>query len=1079
MLARLVERTAASGIAARSGAIAIAPPGCPTALRACVGMRALAPMIRPLASAATPSGKKAIPYEKLTIGVPKEIYAGEKRVALVPASVAALTKAGFQVAIERDAGKASRFSDADYKASGATIVDGADDAWSKDIVIKVREPEDAEVDLVRKGSHLVSYIRPAVNKDLVERLREKEATVLALDAIPRTLSRAQAYDTLSSMANIAGYRAVIEASHHFPRFLAGQMTAAGKVPPAKVLVIGGGVAGLSATNHAKNLGAIVRIFDTREAVREQAKSVGAEFLTVDIEESGEGAGGYAKEMSKEFIEAEMELFAKQCKEVDIIISTALIPGKKAPLLITKEMVESMKPGSVTVDLAAEAGGNIETTKAGKVVNHKGVSCIGYTDLPSRLSTQASTLFSNNVTKFLMSAGPFTTKEKGAFLVDHDDDAVRGCLIVEDGNLMWPAPPIEVKAPPPPKAAEKIEPKEVDIYGETLSSAATATAGLGGLMALGFASPGAAFSSMVGKFGLSSVAGYQTVWGVVPALHSPLMSVTNAISGLTAVGGMLCMGGGLLPTDQATSLASLAVLASAINIGGGFAVTQRMLDMFKRPDDPPEYNYLYMLPGAGVIGAYALGTMAGFQEVTSMAYLASSLCCIGAIASLSQQTTARMGNYLGVSGVATGVAAAMGDMGASSAVYAQFAGAMAAGGGLGVGIAKSMKITELPQMVAGFHSLVGFAATATSVASFMQMTDPAYMLDHGALDAVHTTSIYLGTLIGAVTLTGSAVAFGKLHGVIDSAAMNLPGKNMINIGLMGVNVGAGALMLTSADPTVGLACLGATTLASSILGAHMTASIGGADMPVVITLLNSYSGYALCAEGFMLQNDLLTTVGALIGSSGAILSYIMCKAMNRSLANVILGGYGEMGTAKKVEGVHQEITSDIAADALTSASKVIIVPGYGLAVAGAQYTVSEMVSQLREKGVDVKFGIHPVAGRMPGQLNVLLAEAGVPYDIVFEMDEINDDFDDTDCVLVIGANDTINSAAQEDPDSPIAGMPVLEVWNSKQVIVMKRTMGTGYAAVDNPVFYKENTSMLLGDAKSSCNDLTAKVIEHYK
>jgi len=997
-------------------------------------------------------------------------------VALVPASVAALTKAGFKVAVESEAGVTSKFTNAEYEASGATIVSGKD-AWTKDIVIKVREPSLAEVDNMKDGGTLIGYVRPAINKELVDKLVEKKGTTLALDCIPRVISRAQAFDTLSSMANIAGYRAIIEASHNFGRFFAGQITAAGRVPPAKVLVIGGGVAGLSATGHAKNLGAVVRVFDTREAVREQAKSMGAEFLTVDIEESGEGAGGYAKEMSKEFIEAEMALFAQQCKEVDIIVSTALIPGKKAPVLITKEMVESMKPGSVIVDLAAEAGGNCETTVPGEVVDHHGVKCVGYTDLPSRLATQSSTLFSNNVTKFLMSAGPFSTQVKGEYLVDHKDDAVRGTLVTENGKLMWPAPPVEIP-PPPPKKEVVVEEKEVDVYGETFSSALTATGGLAGLMALGMASPGAAFSSMVTKFGLSSVAGYQTVWGVVPALHSPLMSVTNAISGLTAVGGMLCMGGGLLPTTTATALASSAVFASAVNIGGGFAVTQRMLDMFKRPDDPPEYNYLYLMPGAAVIGAYGLGTAAGYGEMTSMAYLSSSLCCIGAIASLATQSTARMGNMLGVVGVSSGIAAAIGDMGATPAVYGQLAGAMALGGGAGVALAKSMKITDLPQMVAGFHSLVGFAATATSVASYMHLADPASGLDHGTLDNVHKTAIYLGTLIGAVTLTGSAVAFGKLHGIMNSAAMNLPGKNLINIGLMGTNLAAGGILMTTADPATGLACLGATTVASSILGAHMTNSIGGADMPVVITLLNSYSGYALCAEGFMLNNDLLTTVGALIGSSGAILSYIMCKAMNRSLANVILGGIAESSNAQKVEGVHQETSVADAADLMTSAEKMIIVPGYGLAVAGAQYTVADMVRMLREKGVDVKFGIHPVAGRMPGQLNVLLAEAGVPYDIVFEMEEINDDFEDTDVVLVIGANDTVNSAALEDPGSPIAGMPVLEVWHSTNVVVMKRTMGTGYAAVDNPVFYKENTQMLLGDAKTRCAELTQQVAANY-
>eukprot|EP00798_Chlamydomonas_sp_ICE-L_P027663 gene27663-7302_t len=328
---------------------------------------------------------------------------------------------------------------------------------------------------------------------------------------------------------------------------------------------------------------------------------------------------------------------------------------------------------------------------------------------------------------------------------------------------------------------------------------------------------------------------------------------------------------------------------------------------------------------------------------------------------------------------------------------------------------------------------------------------------------------------AIAIAGSAVAFGKLHGILKSAPLNLPKKNTINLALLGGNVIAGGIFMVSGSPAVGIAALTATAIFSGAKGAHLTASIGGADMPVVITLLNSYSGYALCAEGFMLNNDLLTAVGALIGSSGAILSYIMCKAMNRSLPNVIFGGYASSakGPAAKVTGTHQEIDVPSAAEALTSARKVVIVPGYGMAVSSAQYAVAELVKNLRGRGVDVKFGIHPVAGRMPGQLNVLLAEAGIPYDIVFEMDEVNEDIAEADVCLVIGANDTVNSAAVEDPNSVIAGMPVINVWKSKQVIFMKRSMAAGYAGAENPVFFKPNTYMLLGDAKKMSDALKAQ------
>lgn len=1026
------------------------------------------------------STKPAVPYSDLSIGVPKEIFENERRVAITPAVVQNLLKAGFNsVVVESGAGKLAEFSDEDYKKAGATIASHKD-AFKQDIVLKIRPPTLEEADLMKPEANLISYIYPARNKELVDKLAAKKATVIGMDCIPRTISRAQTFDSLSSMANIAGYRAVVEAAHHFGRFFTGQITAAGRVPPAKMLVIGGGVAGLSAIGTAKSMGAVVRVFDTREAVREQAKSLGAEFLTVNIQESGEGSGGYAKEMSKEFIEAEMKLFKEQAEDVDIIVTTALIPGKPAPKLILKEAVEVMKPGSVIVDLAAEAGGNCELTKPGEVVKYKDVTIIGYTDLPSRLPTQSSTLYSNNISKFLLSMGPFSTGKKGEFVIDQDDDAVRGALVLDEGKLMWPAPPppVPADAPKPKVVEEKKETGPKDLYNDNLNSALVTTGAVGASLAIGAVSPGAAFSAMLTKFGLASICGYQTVWGVTPALHSPLMSVTNAISGLTAVGGMVVAGGGLLPTNTAESLAALAVLASAVNIGGGFTITQRMLDMFKRPTDPIEHNYLYGIPAAVLVGGYAAGHFAGMPEITNATYLASSALCIAAIACLSNQSSARTGNALGLVGVSSGIAATLGGLGATPAVYAQILGAMGIGAATGATIAKNMKITDLPQMVAAFHSLVGLAATITSISTIMHLGNAGH-----DIDTLHKVTSYLGTLIGAVTLTGSAVAFGKLHGILDSKPLSLPGKNAINIGLFGGCLAAGASFLATGDPTYGVAMLTATSLLGGVMGAHLTASIGGADMPVVITLLNSYSGYALCAEGFMLNNDLLTVVGALIGSSGAILSYIMCKAMNRSLPNVIFGGYGTSApkvdqSGVKVQLSHQETDVPGTIEALTNARKVLIVPGYGLAVANAQYAVADLCKTLKDKGIEVKFGIHPVAGRMPGQLNVLLAEAGVPYDVVFEMDEINEEIEDCDVTLVIGANDTVNSAALEDPNSVIAGMPVIEVWKSKQVVFMKRSMGVGYAGADNPVFYKPNTYMLLGDAKVTCDALKAKLHEYY-
>jgi len=1025
---------------------------------------------------AAPTG---IPYSKLNLGVPAETWTNEKRVACTPANTALFTKKGFTVNIQEGAGRLSNFRDEDYAAAGANIV-SKEAAFAQDITLKLRQPSLEEVALLRDEATLYSFLYPGQNPDLVKALAAKKITAFGMDCVPR-ISRAQVFDALSSMGNISGYRAVVEASNHFGRFFTGQITAAGKVPPAKVLVIGGGVAGLAAVGQAKSMGAIVRCFDVRPAVKEQVKSMGGEFLEVDIEEDGSTEGGYAKEMSKEFIEAEMQLFHDQCKDVDIVITTALIPGKKAPILIKKYMIDDMKPGSVVVDLAAEAGGNIETITPGEVTVYNNVTHIGYTDLPSRLPAQASTLYSNNLTKLLLSMGD----GKENFNLDMTDDVVRGSIVLNKGVTSWPPnPPISVAAAAPKggaaAAAAAAAPVEVNHFNEKLKTALSYTGGLATINALGVGSPNPAFTNMTTTFSLGCIVGYHTVWSVVPALHSPLMSVTNAISGITAVGGMLLMGGGLYPTNTIQALAAGAAFISFINIFGGFIVTKRMLDMFKRPTDPPEHTMLMGIPAATFLGAYGYAMAQGYPEVHQMAYLASGLACIGALGGLSAQPTARLGNALGMIGVSSGVAATLGLLQPNPEVLTQMAVVAAGGGAIGTTIAKKIEITDLPQLVAAFHSLVGMAAMLTCFATYLDhypgfATDPAATMIKSAL--------FLGTYIGGVTFTGSLIAYGKLNGNLNSNPLMLPGRHAINSGLLAANAGAMGYFLMTPELGMGLGMLGTTAALSSVMGVTLTMAIGGADMPVVITVLNSYSGWALCAEGFMLNNNLMTVVGSLIGASGAILSYIMCVAMNRSLPNVILGGFGTSSTgtgeAMAITGTATVWEVDETVKAIADARNIVIVPGYGLAVAKGQYPVAEMVALLRKKGKDVKFGIHPVAGRMPGQLNVLLAEAGVPYDVVYEMDEINEDWDDVDLSLVIGANDTVNSAAEDDPNSIIAGMPVLRVWKSAQSVVMKRSLGVGYAAVDNPIFFNENNAMLLGDAKKSCDGLLAGLKAHYK
>jgi len=510
----------------------------------------------------------------MRIGVPRELYAGEKRVATTPDVAAQLIKMGFEVAVESKAGAAANYSDASYEAAGCSVVSG-DKIWSdSDIVLKVRGPDDDEAARLKSGQTLISFLWPAQNPELLQKLTESGVTALAMDSVPR-ISRAQKMDALSSMANIAGYRAVIEAAQHFGRFFTGQITAAGKVPPAKVLVIGAGVAGLAAIGAAKSMGAIVRSFDTRPEVKEQIESMDAEFLMLDFEdEDGSGEGGYAKVMSDEFIKAEMALFAEQAKDVDIIITTALIPGRPAPRLITAEMVESMKDGSVIVDLAAEQGGNCELTQPEKVYVHNGVTIIGYTDLPSRLATQSSQLYATNLRHLLTDMTP---EKDGQIVVDMEDEAIRGATVCKDGKTTWPppAPKLSVapsKPKPAPVAAPKVE-KKRSVAGPIIGMV---LAGLA-LLGLGSVAP-VSFMAHFTVFVLACFVGYMVIWNVTAALHTPLMSVTNAISSIIIIGALIQVSS---DNEIIKWVAVATALLTSINIAGGFAVTRRMLEMFRR------------------------------------------------------------------------------------------------------------------------------------------------------------------------------------------------------------------------------------------------------------------------------------------------------------------------------------------------------------------------------------------------------------------------------------------------------------------------------------------------------------------
>ncbi len=524
------------------------------------------------------------------IGVPRETASGEKRVATVPEVVEKLIKLGFSVSVESGAGDAANFSDDTYRAAGATVVDNAAALWSgSDIVFKVRGPSAEEVALMREGGALVSFIWPAQNPDLMRQLAARRVTILAMDSLPRMLSRAQKMDALTSMAGVTGYRAVIEAAHAFGRFLTGQITAAGKVPPAKFFIAGAGVAGLAAIGTAVGMGAIVRANDTRAEVADQVVSMGGEFVKVDYEEEGSGGGGYAKVMSEGFQKAQREMYAKQAREVDIIITTALIPGKPAPKLITAEMVQSMKPGSVIVDLAAEQGGNCELTEPGKLVVKHGVTIVGYTDLPSRLAKQSSTLYATNL--FRLAEELCKTKD-GVINVNMEDDAIRGLTVIKDGTVSWPPPAPKVAAAPAGAPAKPMAAPPAahghGSQGAPMSGGKLAAMFFAGAILFWFigANAPAAFLAHFTVFILACFVGYMVVWNVTPALHTPLMSVTNAISSIIAIGALVQISP---PMDDAATrpggwilgMAVAALVLTAVNMFGGFAVTQRMLAMFRR------------------------------------------------------------------------------------------------------------------------------------------------------------------------------------------------------------------------------------------------------------------------------------------------------------------------------------------------------------------------------------------------------------------------------------------------------------------------------------------------------------------
>jgi len=1014
-----------------------------------------------MASAAPLLANAASNATTATIGCIKEA-SFENRCALSPDVVKGMVKDGYKVIVEGGAGTRAFFTDAAFQTAGATIANRATVISSCQLFFTINPPVE---DFPKfNGKIVVGWVGRLTpdGKAVVEQANAAGVTLVDVTAVPR-ITIAQKLDVLSSQGKVAGIRAVIEASHAFKRFQAAEITAAGKYPPAQTFVLGCGVAGLAAMGQAKAMGSVVRAWDVRD-VSDQAASLGAGWVRVDFKEDGAGVGGYAKESSAEFQKAQQATFHKVCKECDIVITTAAIPGRPSPRLIEDYMVKDMKPGSVIVDLAALGGGNCTVTKKDEIyTTENGVTIIGYTGLPGLMPGQASAMFAQNMLNMVR----HIAKKEPESLLDNinkelaagdtGDIIVRSIVCCKNGQLLvMPKPPAPT-AVSKPKEEVKKEVKPVDPFRAELSSAIIFTILMGLLAAMGLGVQ----KSLLGTFVLAGAAGYQVVWGVVPALHTPLMSVTNAISGLTAVGGLLLLN--KASDAQATILAVAGTAVSCINIFGGFVVSKRMLGLFKRKEDK-DFSLLWLMPGVLFIALVFLAS----RDIGALQTICG-LMCIVAIGGLASMKTANAGCTIGISAVAAAMISTIFEMNPA----AQKLPYVCIGIGAPAGIFIGMKVDpiKLPQTVAAFHSLVGLAAMVTSIGNFAETKETGFNMEN--------FFGLLGTLIGGITLTGSIIAFLKLDARMSSSAWNLPGKNFINLGSLFLFLFLSYSFMHSDSYDTDICILWLIAALACWMGVHLVASVGGGDMPVCITVLNSYSGWALVAEGFMLKSALLTIVGSLIGFSGGILTHIMCVAMNRQIANVIFGGMNNTAPIKlsgdaEAPQVHKEIKADAVSELIADAKDVMIIPGYGMAVARAQSQVASIATICKEKDVKVRFGIHPVAGRMPGQMNVLLAEAGVPYDWVFELDEVNDDMSNVDVCLVVGANDITNIAAKETEGCPIYGMPVFSVWECKQTIFFKRSMKPGYADLPNPCFYKDNASMCLGNADVTCAEIAGSL-----
>ncbi len=931
---------------------------------------------------------------------------------------AILSKRGLQILVEGGAGRAAGFPDEAYRAAGAEVVRERRRAASADVLLMVRGPSAnphrgaADLELTHPGQVIIGLLNPLGASEAMAALAERSVTSYALELVPR-ITRAQPMDALSSMSSLAGYKAVLLAADAAPRLFPMMMTAAGTLAPARVLVLGAGVAGLQAIATAKRLGAVVEAYDVRPEAKEQVLSVGGKFADLGLDTRAlSDKSGYARAQGEEFLARQHEALAPHARAADAVITTAQVPGRRAPVLVTAAMMEGMKPGSVVVDLAAEQGGNCERTRPGETVEVGGVTLLGPVNLPSTLPFHASQLYSRNVSSFLLNL----LGKNGALAIRADDENRPR----DAGDLRRVhRPPAGSQGPRGPRrpAARRLTRARGERHEQRRASALSAVrlrpGGGDGLPHHPARAASLAHAAHVGHQRhlrhLRRGRAARRRWAIRRGGPAP---------GRGGSGGGHDQRRGRIPPHRADAQ-----------------------DVSRREE-----------------GAMSVASAVG------LAYFVASLLFIVGLRSLGSPRTARRGMHLAELGMALAIGGTLLDR--RIVRFEEILTAAAIGSLIGVGIALWTPMTAMPQRTALSHAFGALAAALVGIAHY---------LEHGAsLQTSQLVALGFEVMFGSLTVTGSLMAFGKLQEWLPGRPLTFRGQNVFNVALFTVIAALTAYVV--AAPAHREAFFTMVPLAA-VFGVMLVLPIGAADMPVVITLLNSYAGLAASATGFALQNNILIIAGALDGASGFILSILMCKAMNRPIANVLFGAFGkapEKGAPPPATRAFRSATPEEAASVLDSAARVILVPGYGMAVSQAQHSVKKLADLLAQKGVDVRFAIHPVAGRMPGHMNVLLAEAGVDYDRLFDREQINDDFPQADVALVVGANDVVNPAAKTDPKSPIFGMPVLDVDRARSVMVLKRSMNPGFAGIDNELFYRPNAMMVFGDAGKTLEAIVAEL-----